>query len=105
MNYGIYLATTLALYGGQIIFSIIVNDIGLIFEFISAISISCLAFIFPGLFYLIAEHKYATLFQKQQGRGMRIRSWFFIIFGVLCFFFQMVANIIEIAQGDLVRGD
>lgn len=87
MNYVIYLATTLALYGGQIILSIIVNDIGLIFEFISAISISALAFIFPGMFYLIAEHKYATMFQKSQGKSMRIRSWFFIIFGILCFFF------------------
>ena len=105
MNYCLYLFATLSLYAGQIALSIVVNDIGLIFEFISAISISALAFIFPGVFFLVAERKFATQFQKQQNRVMRVRAWCFVALGIFAFLFQITANIAEIAQGDLTRGD
>lgn len=105
MNYCLYLLSTLGLYGGQVFLSIIVNDIGLIFEFISAISISALAFIFPGAFYLIAERKYATSLQRQQGKCMRYRAVFFVILGIFAFLFQITANIMEITKGDLTDGD
>ena len=87
MNYTIYLVSTLGLYIAQIVLSIIVDDLGLIFEFISAISISALAFIFPGVFYIIAERKFGTTQQKIDGKNMRIRAWFFIIFGFFAFLF------------------
>lgn len=87
MPYSLYLFATLSLYGGQVFLSIIVNDIGLIFEFISAISISALAFIFPGAFFLVAERKYATSLQKATGKRMRIRAWFFVVLGIFAFLF------------------
>ena len=60
MPYCIYLTATLVLYWGQVTAALVTSDIGMIFEFVSAISISCLAFIFPGLFYLMAEARFAT---------------------------------------------
>lgn len=78
-----------------------VNDIGLIFEFISAISISALAFIFPGVFFVIAEKKFGTSFQKSQNGTMRLRAWLFIALGIFAFLFQITANIMEILEGDL----
>ena len=64
MPYFTYLFSTLFLYGSEIVLSCILNDIGVIFEFISAVAISSLAFTFPGVFYLMAERKFATSFHK-----------------------------------------
>lgn len=105
MKMGLYLFSTLSLYAAEIFLSIIVNDIGLIFEFISAIAISGLAFLFPAIFYLIAEKKFGSSLQIQQGKSMRIRAWFFIVLGVLAFLFQMTANIAEIAMNGITEGD
>ena len=60
MNYCIYLTVTLMLFWSEVIAALIVSDIGIIFEFVSAFSISAIAFVFPGYFYLSAELKFAT---------------------------------------------
>lgn len=55
MNYCIYLTVTLGLFGAEVFCSLLVDDISIIFEFVSAFSISAIAFIFPGFFFLRAE--------------------------------------------------
>ena len=63
MNYVIYIVVTMVIYWSEVFLAMLISDIGLIFEFISAFTISCTGFIFPGLFYLRAEEKFATSLQ------------------------------------------
>ena len=62
MDYWKYFTGTTLLYLAEIIIALSTDDIGLLFEFLSAISISCIAFLFPGLMFLIADKKFATTF-------------------------------------------
>lgn len=85
MNYVLYFVTTCVLYFTQCLGAVMIEDIGLIFEFVSAISISCIAFIFPGVFYVIAERKYASTGQREENKGTRMQAWGFIVLGLIAF--------------------
>ena len=63
MPYHIYFIATTTLYVLEIIGAIIVLDIGLIFEFISAIAMSTLCFILPGVLFLMAERRWFSATQ------------------------------------------
>ena len=99
MSYVLYFLTTVGFYVLQIIGSIVLTDIGLIFEFISAVAISNLAFILPGLFYLLAEEKYAHPMQKDMNKSIRIEAKLFVFLGVVAFIVQLTSNIIGIVKG------
>ena len=60
MNYGIYLALTVSLYVIKIICAIFLDDIGFVFNYVSAICASTLMFIFPGLLLILAQNKYLS---------------------------------------------
>ena len=98
MPYFNYFLSTVILFGAELIFSIIIKDIGLIFEFISALAISSIAFVFPGVFYLMAEAKFASSLTALQNKSVRMQAYGFIILGILAFLFQITANIVEIIE-------
>ena len=60
MNYGLYLAVTLILYAAEMVGSIYIKDIEMIFNFVSAIAMTFLSFWLPAGFYLMAEKKFGT---------------------------------------------
>lgn len=66
-----YIMVTLLIFILQITGGIFINDLGLIFEFLAAFSISSLNFIFPGAFFLLAERRFATTFKKSQNTWVR----------------------------------
>jgi hypothetical protein len=68
MSYTLYLVVTLVSYFICMALSIIVNDIGIIFQIISAVSYSNFGFICPGLFFLVARRKYGTPEQKEAAK-------------------------------------
>lgn len=67
--------------------AIYILDIGLIFEFVSAISVSALAFLFPGGFWLVSMHKFGTDIDKRENKKDRYTAWFFVIAGIFAFAF------------------
>ena len=99
MNYSIYFFATVSLYLGQILGAIFVSDIGLIFEFVSAIAVSNLAFIFPGMFYIMAENKFSTQFERSENKKVRCEAIFLVVIGIIAFAVQMTSNIIGIVNG------
>lgn len=64
MPYHIYFIATTTLYVFQMIGAILIIDIGLIFEFVSAIAMSILCFIGPGVLFIMAERKWAGAYQQ-----------------------------------------
>ena len=62
MPYHIYFIATTTLYVLQMVGAIVIIDIGLIFELISAIAMSILCFIGPGVLFLTAERKFSGIY-------------------------------------------
>ena len=90
LKYGI---ATLSLYAVIIVGAILIQDISTIFDFAAAISISALAFVFPGWFYLKAESKFG-----KPDTQYRCLAWTFLAIGGINFILGMSANVISIAQ-------
>jgi len=94
MSPAIYYSVTLGLYMLQIVGAIMISDVATIFEAVSAVSITSISFIFPGLFYLQIESRYASEKQKEAGGGTRRMAQLFIALGVICFFLITTKNML-----------
>lgn len=75
-----------------IIASIFMEDIGLVFTILSAISTTSLSFLFPGFFFLIALKKYQNNgYWRQQAYEMTKKlSYIFIVVGFIMFTIQVL---------------
>lgn len=65
MNSGVYLSLSLLVYTACLFMSLAVSDLSMIFQVISAVSVSNISFICPGLFFLLAQKKFGTPLQKE----------------------------------------
>jgi len=58
-----YYSIVCGTYFAEIILAIFVNDIGLVFEFVSAISCSTISFMIPALYVILSERKFVGMVQ------------------------------------------
>jgi hypothetical protein len=77
-----------------VIGGIFVNDLGIIFELLAALTITQIGFIWPGVFFLIADKRYGT-------GDLRNRYWsrfnakIQIALGILVFILIVISNILD----------
>ena len=69
------------------------HDLGLIFELISAFTLSFLDFIWPGGFYLLAERKFADKASGNSRLIHKVNAWTQIVLGVCVFLLMIAVNI------------
>ena len=58
MNYALYLVVTLGLFYLEVVGGIFIQNITIVFNFASALGVTCLAFWFPAGYYLLAVKKF-----------------------------------------------
>lgn len=60
MKASYYYTSTLALFVTEAILAIVLEDVTTVFDLLAAIAVTCLGFLFPGIFYLFAHKRYAN---------------------------------------------
>lgn len=91
MNYCYYASATLGLYALIMAGAIAIANISIVFDFASAITVTALAFVFPGWFYLEADKKFG-----HGDSNWKCASYTFLIIGFCNFCLGITASIIGI---------
>jgi amino acid permease len=90
---------TLGMYILSIIGAIFIDEVGVIFEFVGAISSSTISFIIPGYFYIATEKLYGN---KLLGNIWTRRiSFVFIVLGIIIFFLLFIGSIFNLADSNV----
>ena len=95
MDNRIYYGATIALYIFEVLGAIVITDVGVIFEFVSAIAVSAVAFTLPGIFYLKAESKFASEEYKLAHKARKCGACSFIVLGILVLIFCLSKSIMD----------
>lgn len=75
MNPWLYYCGTIFIYIVCVILGIFINNLGTVFNLLSSLGLSSLACVWPGMFYLIAESRYAEDYMRRKNRINRIHAW------------------------------
>ena len=96
MNNYYYYISTLILFTIEAILAIVIPDVSTVFDFLAAISVTCLGFAFPALFFLAAEKKYPNPDVIKQNGFHRIMAYIHILLAIIVFALSMTSNFINI---------
>jgi len=96
MNNFYYYAITLGLFALEVFLAIILDDIGTIFNYLSAITVTFLGFWFPAFFFIYAEKKFPNHKLYQSNLFHRIMAYFHIFLGLIIFVLSISSNIITL---------
>ena len=94
----IYYTASVTLYGLSVFGACVIPDVDVIFEFVASISVNCLAFIFPSVFYLMAKKKYGSQYDEVS-TFLVICSYLQFLLGIVAFVAGMTNNIYGIVNG------
>lgn len=97
MNKWLYYGGTLLIYYLSVVGAMVFNDIGILFEFIGAVSASTFTFMYPGIAYLLAEKRFGSESTRSERKWMRISAYTYIILGMLCFILLATGDIIQMS--------
>ena len=95
MNPLIYYIGTTLIYGVCLVGGLFVTDLGLVFDLISAFTLSFLCFMWPGLFYIVAESRYGDKMTRDSRKIHRIHAYFQIVLGVINVIIPLTSTIIK----------
>lgn len=99
MNIWIYALSTLFVYVSAATIAIFVEELGRVFEIFAAVSKTSINFIWPGLFYLVAQKKFGDHTTNELGRKIDIvTSCILIGAGVMVFSLVLTTNLIDIIK-------
>jgi hypothetical protein len=75
MNPYIYYGVILTIYAACVCTGLFVSNLGVVFELISAFTLSFLGFFWPASLYLLAEKKYGNIEDSEKRQIHRIHAW------------------------------
>ena len=78
-----------------IIVAAIIDDLGIVFEFVSSFTQVFLSFIGPGYLYVVAERMFGDAESRDKRRFDIFVSKFMVFFGGSIFFIVLAANIYD----------
>jgi magnesium-transporting ATPase (P-type) len=98
LPYHIYFISTVIQYVLILFGAIVIIDIGVIFELISAIVINLFCNMLPGVLYILAERKFSLTNSADNTVWNRRKAYFFVIYGAVMMVIQLSAAVIEIIE-------
>ena len=96
MNNYYYYISTLILFILEAILAIVIPDVSTVFDFLAAISVTCLGFAFPALFFIAAEKKFPNTELIKQNGFHRKMAYVHILLALIVFALSMTSNFINI---------
>ena len=87
-----YVTGTLVFYLVIIVISLPLQNVDVVLNFASAISITALAFVFPAAFLIRAEKKFGATSKFDDSSAYRYMAYLFIVFGFLNFCICMTSE-------------
>ena len=99
-----YYGCTIGMYALCLVGALTIPNITLIFDLVSGIAISCIAFFVPATLYLMLEERYQRGILREEEvkkqKMYRALSWFYLFLGLFNFTAGMISTINGIVSGE-----
>lgn len=101
MSPWIYYPVTTILYIACVMGGVFINDLGIVFEFLAAFTLSFIIFIWPGMFFILSVRKQCNSEEKKQKILLIIGAWILCILGILLIVLIIGVNVYDVIKLNL----